>query len=98
MTGPSYLSALHTLGLTPETAAPWLGVGRSTAYRYAQTGPIEPAARMIEMAVRVRGLERYDVWTDADDAFNQGEDRAEPSWAGDWVRHSDLTAAVGLGG
>jgi hypothetical protein len=88
MTGPSYLTALHTLGLTPETAAPWLGVGRSTAYRYAQTGPIEPVARMIEMAVRVQGLERWDRVHDEMWDYIDGE----------YVRHSDLTAAVGLGG
>ena len=94
MTGPSYLSALHTLGLNPETAAPWLGVGRSTAYRYAQTGPIEPVARMIEMAMRISELSRYEL-----------DHEPRDSWAamiadggGEYVRHSDLTAAVGLGG
>ena len=97
MTGPSYLSALHTLGLTPETAAPWLGVGRSTAYRYAQTGPIEPVARMIEMAVRVRAVDRMKVW-DFTYMHEPTVQMAKEDPEGYWVRHSDLTAAVGLGG
>lgn len=38
MTGPEYQSALSTLSLTPDQAAIWLGIGRSTAYRYLKTG------------------------------------------------------------
>jgi len=93
MTGPSYLSALHALGPTPETAAPWLGVGRSTAYRYAQTGPIEPVARMIEMAVRISELDRGEIFTNV-----VGAQRFVFAESGSYVRHSDLTAALGLGG
>ncbi len=38
MTGPEYATAMHTLNLTPDQAASWLGIGRSTAYRYLKTG------------------------------------------------------------
>jgi len=90
MTPEQYIKALHTLGLTPETAAPWLGVGRSTAYRYAQTGPIEPVARMLEMAVRVRGLERWDTFVVDDQKPVSAKDKY-----GRFVDYEDLVFAIG---
>lgn len=38
MSPSEYTTALATLSLTPEQAATWLGIGRSTAYRYLKTG------------------------------------------------------------
>lgn len=80
MTPLQYITALATLGLSQADAAcAWLGVTRSTHYRYAQHGPTEPVARLITLAVRLRGLERY----------------AEETGLGSVVRHADVTDAIG---
>lgn len=86
MTGPEYTTALTTLNLTNDQAAIWLGVGRSTAFRYATKGPSGPAARAVGMAVSIAGLKRMreNDWGGIYDAN------------GPYVSHSDLTAAVGL--
>jgi len=56
MTGLEYQSALTTLGLTTEQAAKWLGIGRSTAFRYAVDGAPGPVARCLRVAVAVMAL------------------------------------------
>lgn len=84
MTPQQYQSALTTLGLTTEQAARWLGIGRSTAFRYAVDGAPGPVARALGMAVACVGVNRLG---------RSGLDHAD----GDYVRHSDLTAALGLG-
>lgn len=86
MTPTEYATALTTLKLSPEQAATWLGIGRSTAYRYLKTGCEGPVVVAIRMAVAVMTATVHEV---------------EMVWDGDWVcepvvRHSDLTAAVGL--
>lgn len=89
MTGPEYQSALTTLSLTPDQAAVWLGIGRSTAYRYLKTGCEGAVERALGLAVKVWAMDRYSV------------DSSGPylaSITGNYVRHSDLTAAVGLPG
>lgn len=86
MTPQQYQSALTALSLTPDQAAIWLGIGRSTAYRYLKTGCEGAVARCLEVAVSVVGATVHEV---------------EMVWDGDWVcepvvRHSDLTAALSL--
>ena len=49
-------------------------------------------ARLIGMVATLKEIEQWDVWTDRD-----GNDDCHHSPFGAWVRHSDLTAAVGLG-
>lgn len=49
MTPTEYTHALATLNLTPEQAANWLGIGRSTAYRYLKTGCEGPVVVAIEL-------------------------------------------------
>lgn len=84
MTPASYRQALTTLSLTNDQAAIWLGVGRSTAFRYANEGAPGPVERALLMAVGVMGAEvvavSYDKWPTYDPL----------------VRHSDLSAVVGL--
>lgn len=100
MTGPEYNAALHILNLTPEQAATWLGIGRSTAYRYLKTGcegPVvmairERIERMADIA-RLRRLQRWDVSYTADGEISD----IVKDDVGDLVMHSDLTAAVGVG-
>lgn len=92
MTGPEYAAALTTLGLTYETAATWLGIGRSTSHRYTQVGCEDRTViKLLEVALAVKGLERFYVgpW----DSYSVKEFYRTD---GQWVRHSDLTAAVGL--
>ena len=83
MTPQQYQSALTTLSLTPDQAAIWLGIGRSTAYRYLKTGCEGAVERCLEMAVGVIGVARID-WT--------GRLKSD----GQLCFHEDLTAAVGL--
>jgi hypothetical protein len=64
MTGPEYEAALGKLHLTPDQAATWLGIGRSTAYRYLTTGPSGAAARAIGMAVALVQADRWDMMLD----------------------------------
>ena len=56
MTPTEYTTALSTLGLTTEQAAKWLGIGRSTAFRYAVDGALGPVSRALRMAVAVSEL------------------------------------------
>lgn len=56
MTVPEYRTALATLGLTQLQAGAWLGVGRSTAQRYATRGPSPAAAKAIQGALK------YGLW------------------------------------
>ena len=90
MTGTEYQSALTILSLTPDQAAIWLGIGRSTAYRYLKTGCEGAVARCLVMATGVMMLQRWEVCEDGQPWFPMGHD------LGDYVRRSDLTAAVGL--
>lgn len=83
MTGPDYLAALRTLNLTPEQAALWLGVAKSTAYRYGTHGPHPGAARAIRMRLALEGVEKW----------GSPDARACPD--GDYVRHADVIAAIG---
>ena len=56
MTPSQYRAALTTLGLTQLQAGAWLGVGRSTAQRYATRGPSPAAAKAIQGALK------YGLW------------------------------------
>ena len=53
MTGPEYRTALTTLSLTPDQAAIWLGIGRSTAYRYLKTGCDGAVDRALTCALEI---------------------------------------------
>jgi len=93
MDAQEYRTALTTLGLSQLAAGRWLGVSPKTAQNYATKGPSGPAARAVGMAVAVRGLERHRV------VYVSPDWKIEPmasTQEGEWVRHSDLTAAVGL--
>lgn len=93
MTPAEYRAALATLGLSQLAAGRWLGVSPKTAQNYATKGPSGPAARAVGMAVALMGLERMDF----DIRGPRGGWIDETLCAdGDYVRHSDLTAAVGL--
>lgn len=94
LSGPEYTQALTTLNLTPEQAATWLGIGRSTAYRYMTTGCEGPVVVAIRMAVAVVTLDRYDIGI-YESYGDSVEERIEPD--GEWVAYADLTAAVGVG-
>jgi hypothetical protein len=92
LTPAAYTTALATLGLSQADAAcAWLGVTRSTHYRYAQLGPTEPVARLITLAVRLRGLERLSPMIQHDEIFTMMGVRD-----GIFVRHADVTDALGL--
>jgi len=86
MTSDQYRQALSTLNLTQGQAAKWLGVSLKTSHLYARNGPSGPVARAVSMAVALRGLKRWD-----DDGVGLIEDAD-----GFWVRHDELTAAIGL--
>lgn len=96
MTPAQYRQALTTLSLTPDQAAEWLGIGRSTAYRYLTEGAPGPVARCLRMAVALMGLDRCDV--EECGPVGRGWFTGVTDPDGEYVRHSDLTAAVGLGG
>ena len=88
MTPAQYQSALTALSLTPEQAAEWLGIGRSTAYRYLKEGAPGPVARALGVML-MNPAHVYDAGTN--------------TWTNSYTHitslsHSDLTAAVGLGG
>lgn len=53
-----YTHALTALGLTYETAAEWLGIGRSTSHRYTQTGAPGPVARALTERIEREQSER----------------------------------------
>jgi len=53
MNAAAYRAALATLNLTQEAAGRWLGVSRRTAQKYAADGPTPPAARAIDMLLRM---------------------------------------------
>ena len=89
MTPTSYRQALTTLSLTNDQAAIWLGVGRSTAYRYATKGPSGPAARAVGMAVALYDMKTFNI------SETWGE---EESKDGQWLRYEHMEAAVGLPG
>lgn len=109
MTGAEYTHALASLNLTPDQAAIWLGIGRSTAYRYLKTGCEGAVERALERDMRVRTLEaaiaREMDWLGVVDRASVCRDtqtgamgRMADLDAALHVRHSDLTAAVGLPG
>lgn len=56
MDASAYRTALTALGLTQIQAGAWLGVGRSTAQRYATRGPSPAAAKAIQGALK------YGLW------------------------------------
>jgi len=93
LTPAEYQSALTTLGLTTEQAAKWLGIGRSTAFRYAVDGAPGPVARALGMAVACKVVERFipELHDPTGSVLMTPYENG-----GRWVRHSDLTAAVGL--
>ena len=97
MTGHEYQSALTTLSLTPEQASIWLGIGRSTAYRYLKTGCEGAVARSIWLALSMLSISRIENqdnggdWDEINEARFIARCALPPS-------HSDLTAAVGLPG
>ena len=86
MTAAEYTTALTILGLTTEQAAKWLGIGRSTAFRYAVDGAPGPVARALGTAL-MNPAWVYDadtnMWTKSYDHITG-------------ISYSDLTAAVGL--
>ena len=88
MTPDQYRTALATLGLSQQAAGRWLGVSPKTAQRYAITGPSGPAARAVGMAFEMTRVRRVMLW-EATQMEREGR-------GGDWVRHSDLTAALDL--
>ena len=94
MTGPQYTAALTTLSLTPDQAAVWLGIGRSTAYRYLKTGCEGAVERALMLGVAIVTADQYDM----DHEPRDGYAAMISVCGGDYVRHSDLTAAVGLPG
>jgi len=125
MTGAEYTQALASLSLTPEQAATWLGIGRSTAYRYLKTGCEGPVGVAIEQRLAFESVNRpLTVW-EIEDACSEMLDGVgctpweNDSWDRDGsdgasrdgvrgsvvrvaefvskLRHSDLTAAVGVG-
>ena len=59
----------------------------SAMAREAGMTQAQVVARLIGMVGAVRGLERY----------TEGDWAISPDDCGQWIRHSDLTAAVGLG-
>ena len=92
MTPSEYRAALATLGLSQQAAGRWLGVSPKTAQRYAVDGPSGPAAKAVGMAVALMGLDRHDaIYSAGGEIWDV--DLCED---GDFVLHSDLTAAVGL--
>lgn len=93
MTPAAYRSTLTTLGLTPDQAGEWLGIGRSTAWRYLKEGAPGPVARALGVAVGVVTADRWEVYSDRD-----GDAQVDYDKNGDWVSHSDLTAALDLPG
>ena len=92
MTPAQYQSALTTLSLTPDQAAIWLGIGRSTAYRYLKTGCEGAVARCLEVGVAIVTVQTWHIGDDGEEWFPMCDE------IGAYVRHSDLTAAVGLPG
>lgn len=92
MTADQYRQALTTLNLTQGQVAKWLGVSLKTSHLYARNGPSGPAARAVGMAVALRNIERIEVLPL--DAYRTGG--TEPCADGEYVRHDDLTAAIGL--
>lgn len=88
MTRNQYRQALSTLNLTQGQAAKWLGVSLKTSHLYARNGPSGPAARAVSIAVALRGIDRFDEDQDAKFWLNMK--------GGDWIKHADLTAAIGL--
>jgi len=112
VTPSQYQSALTTLSLTPEQAAEWLGIGRSTAYRYLKEGAPGPVA----VAIRQRLKEEEPARLKKSIAYTENwlESGACPDHMREMeLKHleglkrflakiegdspSDLTAAVGLG-
>lgn len=122
MTPAQYATALTTLSLTPDQAAIWLGIGRSTAYRYLKTGCEGAVERALGMAVEIKDakmllklkianaaleyapIDRSEKFSDrvknlaeiSEDAANDIIDVTLAALRLPPVRHSDLTAAVGL--
>jgi hypothetical protein len=92
MTPAEYRTALATLGLSQLAAGRWLGVSNKTAQRYATTGPSGAAARAIGMAVAMMDVKRHQLML-LGGAYMEIHRHPE----GQWVRHSDLMDAVGLG-
>ena len=85
MTGPEYTHALTTLSLTPDQAAIWLGIGRSTAYRYLKTGCEGPVAVAIRQRLAIEGLERFEEMISlGDEGYMVADDD------GRWVRYCDV--------
>ena len=58
MTPEAYRSALETLGLSQLAAGRWLGVSNKTAQRYAVDGPSGPAARAVQMLLKMTEAQR----------------------------------------
>ena len=90
MTPSQYRAALATLGLSQQAAGRWLGVSPKTAQRYAVDGPSGPAARAVGMAVVIMTLQRNRPIVSADGLMMWTHSND------DYIRHSDLTAVVGL--
>ena len=53
MTADQYRAALATLGLTQNAAGRWLGVSKRTGQKFAADGPTPPAARAIDVLLRM---------------------------------------------
>jgi len=92
MTPAEYRTALSTLGLTIQAAGRWLNVSPKTAQGYATNGPSGPAARAVGMAVALKGM----PWVHGALETIKSHDGSTYRPLLEYVRHSDLTAAVGL--
>lgn len=58
MTPAEYRAALSTLGLSQQAAGRWLGVSPKTAQNYATKGPSGPAAKAINLLLRMNPKDR----------------------------------------
>jgi len=113
MTPQQYTTALTTLSLSPEQAAEWLGIGRSTAYRYLKEGAPGPVAVAIRQRLKEeeparlkRSIAHTENWLESG-ACPEHMREMELKHLENTKRllatiegnlNSDLTAAVGLGG
>ena len=82
-----YLVALKVLGLSPLDAGRWLGVSPDEARQYAVDGPSGAAARAVEMAVSLVGIDRWDV---------RGGPYEDVDPDGRWMLCADVLSAIHL--
>lgn len=86
MTPAAYKAALTTLGLTPRDVCAWLGVSRRGEALWRVNGPSNLAGRLIEMQLRLAGLDRYDILHDDREWCEDGE----------WVQYDAVAEMMGI--